>query len=133
TGAKVGIDATMPEGVPRERYERIAYAYADRARIDDYLHGKADRPSAKTSDEEVLTDLAIKISTLIEAEPKYYQEIAEHFSDYDFPVVARALGKLHSEEKLWQDARGRACLRNSKFAAKAPVLSWGRGLQLILQ
>ena len=29
TGAKVGIDATIPEGIPRERYERITYAYAD--------------------------------------------------------------------------------------------------------
>src|SRR6476619_6673015 len=42
TGAKVGVDATIPEGVPRERYERIAYAYSDRARIEDYLKGKTD-------------------------------------------------------------------------------------------
>ena len=42
TGAKVGIDATMPEGIPREYYERITYAYADRAKIDDYVNGKAD-------------------------------------------------------------------------------------------
>jgi len=35
--------------------------------------------------------------------------------------VARALGKLHNEEKLWQDARGRACARDSKFAARAPA------------
>src|SRR4029077_17237000 len=120
TGAKVGIDATIPEGVPRERYERIAYAYAGRARIDDYLHGKADQPAASTSDEETVTDLAMKIYALIEAEPKYYQEIAEHFSDYDFPVVARALGRLHSEETLWQDSSGRACLRTSHLAAKVP-------------
>jgi 2,5-furandicarboxylate decarboxylase 1 len=26
TGAKVGVDATIPEGVLRERYERITYA-----------------------------------------------------------------------------------------------------------
>jgi 2,5-furandicarboxylate decarboxylase 1 len=121
TGAKVGIDATIPEGVPRERYKRIAYAYADRAKIDDYLHGKADQPSTGRNDEKTVTDLAMKIHTLIDAEPKYYQEIAEYFSDYDFQVVARALGKLHSEEKLWQDARGRACARGSKFAAKAPA------------
>src|ERR1700740_763516 len=43
TPAKVVIDATIPEGVPRERYERIAYAYADRARIDAYLGGKGDQ------------------------------------------------------------------------------------------
>src|SRR6266704_1102926 len=54
TTAKVGIDATIPEGVPRERYERIAYAYADRAKIDDYLHGKTDPPSMSSSDEKAV-------------------------------------------------------------------------------
>ena len=29
TGAKVGIDATIPENIPREYYERITYAYAE--------------------------------------------------------------------------------------------------------
>jgi 2,5-furandicarboxylate decarboxylase 1 len=120
TGAKVGVDATIPEGVPRERYERIAYAYADRAKIDDYLHGKADEPSNGHNDEKTVADLAAKIYKLIDAEPKYYQEIAEYFGEYDFQVVARALGKLHADEKLWQDPRGRACVRGSKFSAKVP-------------
>ena len=120
TGAKVGVDATIPEGVPPERFERIAYAYADRAKIDEYLHGKADQSSIGSKDEKTIADLAVKIHTLIDAEPKYYQEIAEYFGNYDFQVVARALGKLHSEEQLWQDARGRACVRGSKFSAKAP-------------
>jgi len=35
--------------------------------------------------------------------------------------VARALGKLHTDEKLWQDPRGRLCLRGSRFAAKPPA------------
>ena len=121
TGAKVGVDATIPEGVPRERFERIAYAYADRAKIDDYLHGKADPSASCSNDEKTVADLAVKIHKLIEAEPKYYQEIAEHFREYNFQIVARALGKLHNEEKLWQDARGRACVRGSKFSAKAPA------------
>jgi len=37
--------------------------------------------------------------------------------------VARALGKLHEDGKLWQDPRGRMCLRDSPFAAKPPVKS----------
>jgi 2,5-furandicarboxylate decarboxylase 1 len=122
TGAKVGVDATIPEGVPRERYERIAYAYADRAKIDDYLHGKADEPSTGRNDEKTVAELAAKIYKLIDGEPKYYQEIAEYFGEYDFQVVARALGRLHTEEKLWQDPRGRACVRDSKFSAKAPAV-----------
>jgi 2,5-furandicarboxylate decarboxylase 1 len=31
------------------------------------------------------------------------------------------MGRLHAEEKLWQDARGRMCLRGSAFAAKPPA------------
>ena len=41
-GAKVGIDATIPEGIPLEHYERITYAYADTAKVDDYVKGKKD-------------------------------------------------------------------------------------------
>ena len=53
TTAKIGIDATIPENVPKERYERIAYAYADRAKVDDYVKGKADKPgrSADAADD----------------------------------------------------------------------------------
>src|SRR5207244_11740505 len=42
TTAKVGIDATIGEGIPKERFERIAYAYADTAKIGDYVKGKTD-------------------------------------------------------------------------------------------
>src|SRR6187431_2599157 len=42
TGAKVGIDATIPEGIPREYYERITYAYAETTKINDYVKGKSD-------------------------------------------------------------------------------------------
>jgi 2,5-furandicarboxylate decarboxylase 1 len=122
TGAKVGIDATIPEGVPRERYERIAYAYADQVKIEDYLHGKEDESSSgQHNAETAVAELAVDIYNLIDVEPKYYQEIAAHFRDYNFQVVARALGKLHAEGKLWQDERGRACVRASNFAARPPV------------
>jgi 2,5-furandicarboxylate decarboxylase 1 len=121
TGAKVGIDATIGEGIPRERFERIAYAYADRAKIADYVKGKADAaPTAAGHDDRVTAQLAGKILDLIEKEPKYYQEIAEHFGDYELQAVARAMGGLHAQEKLWQDARGRVCVRGSAFAAKPP-------------
>ncbi len=126
TGAKVGIDATIGEGIPRERFERIAYAYADRARIDDYVKGKADAsPKAAGHDDKLTAQLAGKILALIEAEPRYYQEIAEHFGEHEFQAVARAMGRLHAEGKLWQDARGRACTRDSAFAARPPTTGAG--------
>ena len=121
TGAKVGIDATIGEGIPHERFERIAYAYADRAKILDYVKGKSDpAPKASGYGDQVVGDLAAKIIKLIERDPKYFQEIAGHFAEHEFQAVARAMGRLYAEEKLWQDARGRMCLRGSAFAARPP-------------
>jgi 2,5-furandicarboxylate decarboxylase 1 len=119
TGAKVGIDATIPEGIPREYYERITYAYADRAKIDDYVNGKADE-AGEAGDERAVEELAQKILAAIGKEPLYYTDVAERFASYDFRTVARALGHLHATEKLWQDPRGRMCVRGSDFAAKPP-------------
>src|SRR5271165_6676777 len=119
TGAKVGIDATIPEGIPREYYERITYAYADRAKIDDYVNGKPDVPGRSGDDVEVAA-LAGKILDAIGQAPLYYTDIAERFSAFDFRTIARALGHLHAAEKLWQDARGRMCIRGSEFSAKPP-------------
>jgi 2,5-furandicarboxylate decarboxylase 1 len=122
TGAKVGIDATMGEGIPRERFERISYAYADSVKIKEYLGGKADdTPTLQSKNKDQVGQLAAKIQALIEKEPRYYSEVAEQFSDYGFQMVTRALGKLHTEEKLWQDPRGRMCIRGSSFAAQRPA------------
>lgn len=116
TGAKVGIDATIGEGIPKERFERISYAYADRAKIVDYAAGKSDPAPAAPAD--AVGELAQLISAAIEAAPAYYSELAERFSGYAFASVTRAIGQLHAEGKLWQDPRGRLCLKGSRFAAK---------------
>jgi 2,5-furandicarboxylate decarboxylase 1 len=121
TGAKIGIDATIGEGIPHERFERIAYAYADRAKIGDYVAGKSDKAPATTgASADQIDDLAQKVCALIEKSPQYYSAIAEQFVNHDFQSIARALGKLHADQKLWQDARGRMCIRGSAFAAKPP-------------
>jgi 2,5-furandicarboxylate decarboxylase 1 len=119
TGAKVGIDATIPENIPREYYERITYAYADRAKIADYVAGKRDA-AGEAGDEAAVEKLAAQILDAIANEPLYYTDAAEKFSGYDFRTVARAIGHLHATEKLWQDPRGRLCVRGSEFAAKPP-------------
>lgn len=118
TGAKVGIDATISEGIPHERYERISYAYADSAKIADYLAGKVD--TAGTLDLDQVEVAAQQILQLIESSPLYYQELAQRMSDYSFLVIARALGQLHEQQKLWQTPRGQLCVRGSPFDAKPP-------------
>jgi 2,5-furandicarboxylate decarboxylase 1 len=120
TGAKVGIDATIPENIPREYYEHITYAYAETAKLDDYINGKKDA-GRESADQAAVAALADEIAAAISKVPLYYTDIAERFSKYDFVTIARAIGQLHETEKLWQDPHGRLCLRGSAFAAKPPV------------
>jgi 2,5-furandicarboxylate decarboxylase 1 len=119
TGAKVGIDATIPEGIPHEYYERITYAYADRAKIEDYVGGRKDTVG-EAGDEAAVAALAADILDVIGTQPLYFTDIAEKFAQYDFRTIACAIGYLHATEKLWQDPRGRLCVRGSEFAAKPP-------------
>ena len=122
TGAKVGIDATIPEGIPRERYERIAYAYADRAKYGSYkLDEKAVRAGDRKPTEKEVAELAARILELIAEKPLYYAEVIDAFSDAPQQAITRAFGKLHADEKLWQDPQGRMCVRGSRFAAVLPA------------
>jgi len=116
TGARVGIDATIGEGIPKERYERISYAYTDTAKIADYVNGKSD--PAKVSQPEPDKALKDKIVTLVENCPMYYAEIDKQLAEYDFATISRAIGQLHAEKKLWKDPVGRICVRGSEFDAK---------------
>ena len=73
-GAKVGIDATIPEHIPKEHYERITYAYAETAKIDDYVKGKKDA-AGKSGDAREVETLAKKILEAIDKEPLYYTDM----------------------------------------------------------
>jgi 2,5-furandicarboxylate decarboxylase 1 len=119
TTAKMGIDATISDDVPRERFHRIAYAYADDVSLDDYL-GAADGEGRVAIGDADVDDLAARIRAAIETEPQYFAQLAERFTAKGIQVVARALGELHAAGDLWQDAVGRFCLPGSEFAARPP-------------
>ena len=118
TTAKMGIDATIPDNVPRERFHRIAYAYADEVKLEDFMgpaNGAAESFSTIAPEE-----LAEKILLLITEQPLYFAEICEKFVPHGFQAVTQALGVLHERGTLWQDAEGRFCLKDSQFAAVPP-------------
>jgi 2,5-furandicarboxylate decarboxylase 1 len=121
TGAKVGIDATIPENIPRERYERISYAYADKVKLDRYeLEAEAVKAGDRKPKVDEIARIAERIFAMIEEKPLYYAQVIDAFPDVPLQAITRAFGKLHAEEKLWQDNEGRMCQRGSKFAAKPP-------------
>ena len=119
TTAKMGIDATIPDNVPRERFHRIAYAYAGEVRLADVADGPP-RPAAPPRPVDA-ADLAREIAAAIAAAPLYFAELCEKFEDCGFQAVSRAVGHLHAEDVLWQDAEGRLCLKDSEFAAEPPA------------
>ena len=123
TGAKVGIDATISEGIPRERYERIAYAYADQVKLNAYQLGdQAVKVGDRKPTAAEIDRLAESIRKMIDEKPRYYAEVIDAFSaEYPQQAITRAFGKLHVDEVLWQDPEGRMCIRGSKFAAVPPV------------
>jgi len=71
-------------------------------------------------DDAAIAALAGKILDTIVKQPLYFTDVAEKFAQYNFNTVARAIGHLHTTEKLWQDSRGRLCVRGSQFAATPP-------------
>ncbi len=84
TGAKVGIDATIPEGIPREHYERITYAYADTRqdrRLRRRQEGRGRRRPATTRRRGAG---ATRSSPRSPRTPLYYTDIAEKFSQLRF-------------------------------------------------
>ena len=119
TTDKMGIDATISDDVPRERFHRIAYAYADEVKLEDYL-GPANGAAPGDGLEIDIGHLAAVIQREIKKQPKYFAELAEQFHEQGFQAVSRAIGELHQGGKLWQDPEGRYCLKDSKFAAVYP-------------
>ena len=77
--------------------------------------------AGEAGEESTVRTLAEQILAAIDQSPLYYTEIADRFARYDFRTIAQAMGRLHASEKLWQDPRGRMCVRGSKFAAKPPT------------
>jgi 2,5-furandicarboxylate decarboxylase 1 len=121
TTAKCGVDATIPDDVPRERFERITYAYASEVKLEDVLSAGPGAP-APPRDVDVGA-LARRIRALIERAPLYFAEIAERFPAEGFAAVSRALGELHAAGRLTQDPVGRYCVVGSPHAAAPPAAS----------
>ena len=117
--AKVGIDATIPDDLPRERFERIEYAYADQLDLANFT-GKSDTTAKAERPALNIANLSERIKSLLANKPLYFAALAEHFEQEGFKVLSRTLGGLHEAGDLWQDPQGRLCLAGSRFAAEPP-------------
>lgn len=114
TTAKMGIDATIPENIPRQRYTRIAYFHQGKIDLKDYL-GTAAEPKKAAAAKIVATaeELAEKIAAALEKSHCFFADLLEKFPRADYKTVASAVAKLYEEGKIKQDKDGKFELQMS--------------------
>jgi 2,5-furandicarboxylate decarboxylase 1 len=109
TTAKMGIDATIPENVPRERYHRIVYVNEGKTRLDDYLGTAAasEKKKTKGAGTKAAEPLEDRIIQALSKSHKFYAEILDLFHRDEFAEIARTVGRLSQEGKITQDGEGK--------------------------
>ena len=124
TTAKMGIDATIPENIPAERYKRIVYFNQGKVDLKNYLgtaeNSKTPAAGAKTSAApkafEGIDELVINISAALEKAHCFFADLLEKFPKTDYKAIGNAIARLYEEGKIAQDSEG-------KFQLKAPEIS----------
>ena len=106
TTAKMGIDATIPENIPPERYRRIVYFNQGKVKLSDYL-GAADAGAKDGPKAESLDSLLPKIEAALAESHRFFADLLETFPEADYKTVASAVARLYENGKLTQDKEGK--------------------------
>ena len=112
---RLGIDATMPEGIPRSRYERIRFPHLQEINLADLA--SAGPKAAKSADavqggaEAGAKALAEEIIAYVgQTESRYYYQVLDHFADRPHRTVVQAFALLAGAGRLGRDELGRYLL-----------------------
>jgi 2,5-furandicarboxylate decarboxylase 1 len=115
TTAKMGIDATIPEDIPVERYKRIVYFNEGKVDLKKYLgaaeNGKPAAGLAKAF--EGVDELATKIIAVLEKSHCFFADLLEKFPRADYKSIGSAVAKLYEEGKIGQDNDGKLELKST--------------------
>ncbi|MBI2181259.1 MAG: UbiD family decarboxylase [Deltaproteobacteria bacterium] len=116
TTAKMGIDATIPENVPANRYNRIVYVNQGKVDLKNYLAGtgEAAKGGVEAKRSESLDKVSEKILAALEQSHRFFADLLEMFSRVDYRTIAAAVGQLHQEGKITQDGEGKYQVRQSE-------------------
>jgi 2,5-furandicarboxylate decarboxylase 1 len=125
TTAKMGIDATIPENIPAERYTRIVYYHQGKVKLSDYVgpaaevDGVSRHVSLTTATKrrpktgESVEALSEKIETALGKSHYFFADLLEMFPKADYKTVASAVSRLYEGGKINQDKDGKLELRES--------------------
>lgn len=92
--AKLGIDATIPEGIPAEKYEHQQYAF------EGHLSGPATGPADVPA-------LVRRIEQRLQREPAFFLDVVEALDGVPYRDVLRAWGLVRERTALRRDGEGR--------------------------
>jgi 2,5-furandicarboxylate decarboxylase 1 len=115
TTAKMGIDATIPENIPAERYKRIVYFNEGKTALKDYLGPVEQTAKKKETGKAILTpeELAAKIVSILEKTHCFFADLLDKFPKADYKAIADTVARLYEEGKIKQDKDGKFELQNS--------------------
>ena len=109
TTAKMGIDATIPDDVPRSRYNRIVYFNQGKVNLNNYL-GEVAEPAkerAEVKRSETVETLSEKILAALKSSHYFFADLLDEFPQVEYRAIATAVGQLHQEGKIMQDGEGK--------------------------
>lgn len=109
TTAKMGIDATIPENVPRNRYNRISYFNPNDVKLPDYVNGAEtqDERGVKIKPAKSVDSMAEKILSALAESHYFFPELLALFPQKEFRTIAEAVGLLHQRGQIRQDREGK--------------------------
>ena len=113
TTAKMGIDATIPENVPRNRYQRIVYFNEGKIQLKDYIDD-VTRPinKVKKGVDNKPDVLGRQILKVLSKSNRFFAELLDLFPDEKYGRIARAIGWLNEKDRITQDTEGKYQLVN---------------------
>jgi 2,5-furandicarboxylate decarboxylase 1 len=109
TTAKMGIDATIPETIPTDRYKRIVYFNQGKIDLKNYLGPAEETKKAGSAAKpaETVEELAAKIITGLEKSHCFFADLLEKFPKAEYKTVASAIARLYEDGKIGQDKDGK--------------------------
>ena len=115
TTAKMGIDATIPENIPAERYTRIVYFNQDKVKLSDYIGATIEsaKPKAGMKTVETVDSLVEKIEIALGKSHCFFADLLDKFPKADYKTVANAVARLYEDGKISQDKDGKFELKTS--------------------
>jgi 2,5-furandicarboxylate decarboxylase 1 len=111
TTAKMGIDATIPENIPAERYQRIVYFNQGKIKLSDYVGSAAAPAPAAGTPAETVDSLVEKITAALAGSHCFFAELLAMFPEANYKTVATAVARLYELKKIVQDKEGKFELR----------------------